>query len=132
MSFSPLLSASMPVIFHAIVALALCLLTIVMFTLPKGNRMHRALGWVWVIGMGFVAISSFWISGLRHIGPFSAIHVLSVYTLFSLVANVRAARSHNVKAHRTGMKSLVFGALVLAGLFTLLPGRIMFEVVTGG
>jgi uncharacterized membrane protein len=30
------------------------------------------------------------------------------------------------------MKSLIFGALVVAGIFTILPGRIMFEVLTGG
>lgn len=94
--------------------------------------MHRILGWIWVLCMGFVALSSFWIAELRHFGPFSAIHLLSVFALFSLVQNVRAARRHNVQAHQTGMKSLIFGALVLAGLFTLLPGRVMFQVLSGG
>ena len=46
--------------------------------------------------------------------------------------NVRAARKHNVKAHQKGMKSLVFGALIVAGAFTVLPGRIMFEVLGFG
>lgn len=30
------------------------------------------------------------------------------------------------------MTALVFGALIVAGAFTFLPGRIMFQVVSGG
>lgn len=132
MSVSPLFTAPLPVLLHALVALSLCLITIALFSFKRGARMHRILGWIWVVGMGFVAFSSFWISDLRQIGPFSVIHGLSLWTLIALVLNVRAARSHNVKAHRRGMKSLVFGALMMAGLFTLFPGRIMFQVVMGG
>ena len=132
MSFSPLLSAPLPVLLHALAALSICVLTIVLFTFKRGARVHRVLGWIWVCGMGFVAFSSFWISDLQQFGPFSLIHLLSAWTLVALVLNVRAARRHNVQAHRTGMKSLVFGALIVAGLFTLLPGRIMYQVVLGG
>jgi uncharacterized membrane protein len=131
MSFSPLLTASLPVILHAFAALFLCGLTLVLFTFKRGARAHRVLGWIWVCLMGFVALTSFWISDLRHFGPFSVIHALSLWTLISLVLNVRAARRHDVTSHLAGMKSLVFGALIVAGLFTLLPGRIMFDVVLG-
>jgi uncharacterized membrane protein len=132
MTLAPLLNAPLVVQAHAIVALGLVILTVVLFTFKRGSRQHRILGWTWVISMGFVAMSSFWISTIGQFGPFSFIHLLSIFTLGSLVVNVRAARMHNVKAHQKGMKSLVFGALLIAGLFTLLPGRIMFEVLTGG
>ena len=82
--------------------------------------------------MGTVAVSSFWINDIRWIGPFGPIHILSVITVLSLITGVRAARGHDVKTHKRAMKSLVFGALIVAGAFTLLPGRIMFLVVAGG
>jgi uncharacterized membrane protein len=37
-----------------------------------------------------------------------------------------------VRAHRSAMLGLFLGALVIAGLFTLVPGRIMHAVVFGG
>ena len=48
----------------------------------------------------------------------------------SSVAGSRA-RAHRVKAHRNTMLGLFFGALVIAGVFTLWPGRVMHEAVFG-
>ena len=132
MSLAPILTAPWIIQLHCLLALGLLILTGILLSFKRGKRMHRILGWVWVICMAVVALSSFWISTIGQFGPFSAIHVLSVFTLVSLIVNVRHARRHNVKAHQRGMKSLIFGALILAGVFTLLPGRIMFEVLTGG
>ena len=44
---------------------------------------------------------------------------------------VVAARRHNVRRHRITMLWLFAGALVIAGLFTFMPGRIMHAVVFG-
>jgi len=41
------------------------------------------------------------------------------------------ARRHRVDAHRKAMTMMFTGALVIAGLFTLLPGRVMHAVVFG-
>jgi uncharacterized membrane protein len=41
------------------------------------------------------------------------------------------ARTHRVADHRRIMILLVTGALVVAGLFRLLPGRIMHAVLFG-
>jgi uncharacterized membrane protein len=45
---------------------------------------------------------------------------------------VLAARRHKVSTHSRAMISIFTGALVVAGLFTLVPGRIMHRVVFGG
>lgn len=132
MSLDPLLNASPVIQIHALMALFAVALTILILTLRKGSRYHRALGWTWVISMGVVAISSFGINDMRWVGPFGPIHLISLYTLYSLVEGVRAARGHRVAAHRQTMRSLVFGALIVAGAFTFLPGRIMFQVISGG
>lgn len=130
-SLTPLLAQDPWVQSHAILALALLPLTAAIFALPRGSRLHRGLGWTWVLGMGAVALSSFAIQDIRLIGPFSPIHGLSLITLATLVLGVRAARGKRVASHRQTMKSLTFGALIGAGLFTLLPGRIMYQVVFG-
>jgi uncharacterized membrane protein len=62
---------------------------------------------------------------------YSWIHGLSVFTLVSLMTGVLAARTHRVKAHRINMIALYFGALVVTGLFTLLPGRLIGRALLG-
>ena len=44
---------------------------------------------------------------------------------------VLAAHRHQVDKHRRMMVGIFLGALVIAGLFTLLPGRIMHAAVFG-
>jgi len=131
-SISPLLAQEGWIQSHAFIALALIPLTCAIFALPRGSRLHRLLGWTWVLGMAAVATSSFAIHDIRLIGPFSPIHGLSLLTLASLVYGVRAARGHRIKDHRQTMKTLTFAALIGAGLFTLLPGRVMHQVMFGG
>ena len=82
--------------------------------------------------MAVVGLSSFWIHQLRLWGPWSPIHLLSIFTLAMLPLAVWAAHRHAVDRHRRAMTGLFFGALVIAGLFTLMPGRIMHKVVFGG
>jgi uncharacterized membrane protein len=78
-----------------------------------------------------VAISSFWIHQIRLLGPFSPIHLLSIFTLIVLPIGVWRAHRHRVADHRRIMSFIFAGALVVAGLFTFVPGRIMHAVVFG-
>jgi uncharacterized membrane protein len=81
--------------------------------------------------MVVVATTSFWIHDLRMWGPWSPIHLLAIYTLAVLPFAVLHARRHHVGRHRNAMIALFSGALVIAGLFTCMPGRIMHAVVFG-
>ena len=69
---------------------------------------------------------------LRLWGPWRPIDLVSIFTLAMLPLAVWAAHRHAVDRHRRAMTGLFFGALVIAGLFTLMPGRIMHKVVFGG
>ena len=131
MSFAPLLNAAPPIPIHAFAAMAAFVLGLVQLTAPKGTLPHRTLGWIWVALMAVVAGSSFGIHELRTVGPWSAIHLLSIFTLVMLLVGVIAARSHNVARHKRTMMGLFGGALIIAGLFALMPGRIMHAVVFG-
>jgi uncharacterized membrane protein len=131
MTLAPLLNASTTVQAHAFSAIAAFVLGVIQLAAPKGTLPHRAGGWLWVMLMGLVAISSLWIHTICTFGPFSLIHGLSVLTLVSLPIAVIAARRHRVRDHRRTMRLLFAGALVIAGIFTFLPGRIMHDVVFG-
>lgn len=132
MSLTPLLNAPFPIQIHAFAAIMLIPLTLTIFSIRRGSPLHKKLGWAWIVGMGAVALSSFWVHEIRLIGPFSPIHLLSILTLATLTFAVIAIRSRNIRAHRLAMHSLIWGALVGAGVFTLLPGRIMYDVLIGG
>jgi uncharacterized membrane protein len=131
MSLAPLLDAAPAIPLHAFAAMSAFLLGLVQFAAPKGTLPHRTLGWIWVLLMASVAVSSFWIHQIRLMGPWSPIHLLSIFTLTMLPLAVWRAHQHHVADHRRIMIGLFSGALVIAGLFTLLPRRIMHAVVFG-
>jgi uncharacterized membrane protein len=131
MSLAPLLDATGTIPLHAFAAMAAFALGIVQFAAPKGTLPHRTIGWIWVLLMASVAISSFWIQTIRLVGPFSPIHLLSMFTLIVLPIGVWRAHSHRVADHKRIMTMIFGGALVIAGLFTFVPGRIMHAVVFG-
>jgi uncharacterized membrane protein len=130
-SLAPLLSASPAIQLHAFAAMSAFVLGLVQFAAPKGTLPHRTLGGIWVALMFVVAISSFFIHELKVWGAWSPIHLLSIFTLVMLPLGVWRAHHHQVQAHRWTMISIFIGALVIAGLFTLVPGRIMHAVVFG-
>jgi uncharacterized membrane protein len=129
MSLAPLLEAAPAIPLHSFAAMAAFVLGIVQLAAPKGTLPHRTLGWVWVALMLVVAVSSFWIHQIRMVGPWGPIHLLSVFALVMLAFGVAAARARNVRRHKITMISIFFGALMIAGLFTFVPGRIMHAVV---
>ncbi|CDX36535.1 conserved membrane hypothetical protein [Mesorhizobium sp. ORS 3359] len=131
MSLGPLLSAPPPIPWHAFAAFAALAIGGAQLALPKGTVRHRALGYAWVALMLVIAISSFWIQQIRLIGSFSPIHLLSILVLVTVPLAVWHARNHRVAKHRKVMISLYVFALIGAGVFTLLPGRIMHAVVFG-
>jgi uncharacterized membrane protein len=128
MSLKPLLDAAPAIPMHAFAAMAAFALGLVQFASPKGTLPHKTIGWIWVALMALVAILSFWIHQIRLLGP---IHLLSIFVLVMLPLAVWRAHTHQVTAHRRAMIGMFLGALVIAGLFTLLPGRIMHTVVFG-
>ena len=131
MSLAPLLDAAPAIPLHAFAAMTAFALGVVQFAAPKGTLPHRTIGWIWVCLMAVVAISSFRIHQLRLVGPWSPIHLLSIFTLIVLPIAVWKARHHEVAGHRRIMIFIFAGALVVAGLFTLVPGRIMHAVFFG-
>ena len=125
---APLYSWTPVVMLHAGLAATAVMLGGMLLRSRKGHLAHRIGGWLWVTCMALVAGVSFAIYGPR---GYSWIHGLSVFTLVSLVIGVYLARTHRVRAHRAHMITLYIGALVITGLFTLLPGRLLGSALWG-
>jgi uncharacterized membrane protein len=131
MTLAPLLAAPAVIQLHAFAALGAFALGVVQLSAPKGTIPHRLFGWVWAGLMLGVVLSSFFIHTIRLWGPWSPIHLISLFTLIMLPLAVLRARRHQVERHRRAMIGLFTGALVIAGVFTFLPSRIMHQVVFG-
>ena len=131
MNLSPLLGAPAVIQVHAFAAMVVVILSAHQLIRPKGTSVHRTVGFAWMTLMMAVAISSFWIHEIKQFGDFSLIHVLSIVTLYFVPAAVLAAHRHQTDRHRRIMLSLIAFALLGAGAFTLLRGRIMHDVVFG-
>jgi uncharacterized membrane protein len=132
MTLQPLLKADLAIQIHAFAAIAAFSLGLVQFAAPKGTLPHRTVGWVWVGLMTVVCVTAFFIHELRMWGAWSPIHLLAIFTLVMLPLAVLRARRHEVTSHKWTMIGIFTGALLIAGIFTFVPGRIMYRVVTGG
>lgn len=131
MSLDPLLQASPVIQIHALCAVIALVIGAVQLFRRKGDRPHRMIGRVWVALMAAVALSSFFIWTIRLWGPFSPIHLISIFTLAMLWRGVAFARRHDIAHHRLTMQLTYLLALIVTGLLTFLPGRIMYRVAFG-
>jgi len=131
LNFAPLAEADLVVQLHVAAASFAVILGIAQFVGKKGATLHRILGWSWVCAMMVLASTSFFIHEIKLWGNFSPIHLLSIFTLFSVPLAVIAARKHDVKRHKHSMTSLFVYALLLAGFFTFAPGRVMHRLFFG-
>lgn len=131
MSLAPLLSASPAIQIHAVAALAALLLGAIVLFRRKGTPVHKLMGRIWVGLMLVVATSVWFINEIRLVGPFSPIHLFALFTYVGVVRGILLIRRGNVAGHRAEMQGLYFFSLILAGCFTLLPGRRMAQVLFG-
>ena len=132
MTLEPLLTAPLAIQIHAAAATAAFVLGCAQLIAPKGRTLHRIMGWSWVVLMVVVAGSSFWINQIKVWGDWSPIHLLSIFALVMLPLGVFYARRRNIRGHRITMLSIFGGALVIAGIFTFVPGRLMHQSLFGG
>lgn len=93
----------------------------------KGTPGHKIAGKVWMTLMFVTAIDSFWIRTSGSIGP---IHILSAVTIVMVPLAIWQVKRGNIAAHKRIATGLYIG-LIVAGTFTLLPGRLIGNWVFG-
>ena len=130
MSLAPILAAGWAVQVHLASVLVAFAIGTWMMLRPKGTAVHRGLGRTYVALMLASALSTFWIRGLGH-GSLSFLHLLSIFVLIALPFAIVMARLVRVRTHRYTMIGVYFGGIWIAGLLTLLPGRLLHRAAFG-
>ncbi len=118
------------VLVHMFVALAAFAVGLFQLVAPKGTIPHRIIGWSWIIFMTVIAVTSLFIRNVNH-GHFSFIHILTAITLIQIPLIVYFARTHQIQKHGAAAYGLFMGALLIAGLLTFIPGRLMWQLFFG-
>jgi uncharacterized membrane protein len=132
MTLEPLLNAPPAIQIHVAAVVPAAILGAYLLARPKGTRLHRLLGKIWMALMVVTALSSFFIHEINLVYGFSPIHLLSVFVLAGSWRAILAARRHDIRTHRRIVSGMYFGGIVVAGLATLLPGRLMHAVAFSG
>lgn len=90
----------------------------------KGTATHKALGKLWLALMVTTALAALFIRTLNH-GQFSFIHLFVPLTLIIAWRAIASARAGNIRAHRRHIVGLYLGALIIPGIFAMMPTRLM-------
>ena len=120
---------------HAIFAILAIPLGLVIFLNKKVTSNHKLLGWIWIVLLVIVSISAIFIQTLNP-GQYSLIHLLIPFTLVSLIYAIWSIRMFKETkkinyrySHMYTMIGLYLGALLVAGTFTLMPGRMIHSLL---
>lgn len=132
MSLEPLLAAPFAVQFHVATVVPAGVLGAYLLASRKGTRLHRLIGRVWIALMVVTAVSTFFIHQMDVFAGFSPIHLLSAFVIMGSYQAIRAAQRGDIVKHRQIVTGIYFGGILIAGGFTLLPGRTMNQMVFGG
>lgn len=132
MTLEPIFNASLPIQIHVLTVIPAAVLGAWLLARRKGTPAHRLLGRIWFGLMVLSSLSSFFVHTIRLVGPFSPIHLLSIWVLISAYWAIAAIRAGNVRRHKQMAVGMYMGGIVGAGLFTILPGRIMNAVLFTG
>jgi uncharacterized membrane protein len=122
---------------HMTAAIAAIILGPVALWARKGRiqrpKLHRAFGYAWVTLMIMTAVTAMFIRDFRlpNIAGYTPIHLLIPLTLFSLTMAFYHLSQGNIIKHKGYMTRLYWSACVVAGGFTLLPGRYLGNLVWG-
>jgi len=132
-AFANLLQRHPLIFFHLVTAVGALLLGAFMLLRRKGTRSHRLLGWTWVALMGSTALASAFIRDyrLRNLYGYTPIHLFTLTVAVMLPLGIWHVKRGRIDGHRRTMRGLYIGACVIAGLFTLLPGRFLGSLLWG-
>lgn len=99
--------------------------------IKKGTPIHKTSGKVYMVLMLITATVTLFMQaqvGQRFLNHFGWIHLFSFLTIYTVPTAYLAIRKGNIKTHKRKMILLYFGAIIIAGGFTFVPGRYLYEV----
>lgn len=132
MTLTPYLDASAYIQVHVITALLA--LTLGPFALygRKRDHTHKIVGYIWISVMVITALTSFWIREFSATQGFSPVHLLSIFSLATVVYATHAAIRKNIIAHKRALTNLYYMGTWGAFIVNFLPGRLIPTVFFDG
>ena len=111
---------------HLLTVIPCFIIGTLLLLIKKGTKTHKIFGRVYMILMLFTAIVTLFMPA--DVGPtifnhFGWIHSFSFLTIYTVPTAYFAIKKGNVKVHKRKMILLYFGAIIIAGGFTFVPGR---------
>jgi uncharacterized membrane protein len=120
---------------HLFTVVPCFLIGTLLLLIRKGTIIHKAFGRVYMVLMLFTACVTLFMPadvGPQFLNHFGWIHSFSFLTIYTVPTAYLAIKKGNVKVHKRKMILLYFGAIIIAGGFTFVPGRYLHEVFLGG
>jgi len=122
---------------HATLALLAVPLGLFILLTKKGTRQHKMLGQIWVIFLILVSLTAIFIQAINP-GQYSWVHLFIPFTLVSLIYSIWSIKKYKKTkierykySHMYSMIGVYVGALLIAGAFTLMPGRFFHHILFG-
>ena len=113
---------------HLATVIPCFLIGTLLLLIKKGTDIHKKLGRVYMILMLITAAITLFMPahvGGRIFGHFGWIHSFSFLTIYTVPTAYFAIKRGDVKSHKRKMILLYFGAIIIAGSFTFVPGRFL-------
>ena len=124
-----------PIYIHAFFALIAVPVGLYILLTKKGAQEHKLTGRIWTLFLLIVSFTALFIQAINP-GEYSLIHLLIPWTIGSLIYSIWSIRKFQKtklqkykKAHMYSMIGVYVGALLVAGVFTLMPGRLFYEIL---
>ena len=115
---------------HVIAAVSALAIGLGLLVMPKGRILHRPMGSLCAVLLLITAVSAAFIMQINN-GSWSFIHAFVPLTLFGLFGLIMGIVRRRRVDHRKAAHGLIFGALLIPGLFAFLPSRLMNVVLFG-
>jgi len=119
---------------HLATVLPAFIIGTILIIIKKGTSFHKIAGRIYMILMLITALVTLFMParvGATIFNHFGWIHTFSILTLYTIPTAYIAIKKGDIKAHKRKMIMLYVGALVIAGGFTLMPGRYLHGVLFG-
>jgi len=100
----------------------------------KGSPLHKLLGKIFMVLMLITATITLFMPaqlGPTLLGHFGFIHIFSLLVFNAVPRAYLAVRKGDIISHRNNLIGLYVGAIIIAGGFALLPGRLIYQTLFG-
>lgn len=132
--FLAIMSYELLMYIHLATILPAFLIGTVLLIIKKGTSLHKQLGRIYMVLMLFTGVLTLFMPakvGAQFLGHFGWIHLLCVLTIYTVPGAYYAAKRGDIASHKRKMILLYAGAMLIAGGFTFMPGRYLYELFFG-